>query len=261
MTLVITPGAVLESDVVGSARATISRNTPTGDPLTVSLVSLDPSEILIAGAGLGSGVAIDTEPNNSIGAAQSLDDLYSLSFDSNIGDSLTNTSTTIPHVTVSGSGDGTFDYYSFTVNRAGDRAIFDTDQTNFDTEIFLYDLQGNLLAQNDDSSIALGAGGSTSFNDSYLEYVFPAAGTYVIGVGRFPATGSFGGITGLAPQAGDSYLLQVSLQNAARLPSALATVTIPAGESFCHRRSRAGRRLRRGRRPDGDAGSVRSRFH
>ena len=66
--LVITPATVRENDAVGSARATISRNTPTTDSLTVSLVSLDPSEILIAGAGLGSGVAVDTEPNNSIGS-------------------------------------------------------------------------------------------------------------------------------------------------------------------------------------------------
>ena len=82
---------------------------------------------------------------------QSLDGLYSLTFDPNIGDSLANTSTTIPDVTISGSGDGTFDYYSFAVNRAGDRAIFDIDQANFDTEIFLYDLLGSLLAENDDS--------------------------------------------------------------------------------------------------------------
>ncbi len=82
-----------------------------------------------------------------------------------------------------------------------------------DSQIFLYDSAGNLLSSNNDSAVALGAGGSTSTLDSYLEYTFLTPGTYVIGVAASPSTGLSGGISGTPIGNGDTYTLQVSLED------------------------------------------------
>jgi hypothetical protein len=69
-----------------------------------------------------------------------------------------------------------------------------------------------MLFSNDDAlTPAAGAGGSVSIFDSYMTYDFAAPGTYVIGVGQFPAFCNPGGISGSALQQGASYELQVSL--------------------------------------------------
>ena len=162
------------------------------------------------------GTVTEQEPNSSLADAQNIDQYFNLASDPNIGDQTQNTSTQIPHATILGTGDGTFDYYSFTVNAPGVKGIFDIDGANnagaqINTELFLYDQSGNLLGQNDDSPITFGAGGSTSILDPYLEHVFAAAGTYIIGVARFSSTGNPGGITGTPLAAGDAYKLQVSV--------------------------------------------------
>ena len=70
-------------------------------------------------------------------------------------------STTIPHASVVGIGNGTFDYFTFTVSVADLIGFFDIDGENFNTELFLYDFGGNLLASNDDALLAdIGDGGS-----------------------------------------------------------------------------------------------------
>jgi len=73
------------------------------------------------------GVA-EVEPNNTAIEAQLLDGLFSLRHDDDIGDATTNTSQTIPHVTVLADGDSPVgpDIYSFTVPGAG-KGIFDID--------------------------------------------------------------------------------------------------------------------------------------
>jgi hypothetical protein len=100
------------------------------------------------------GTIAENEPNNSIGTAQPLEGrVWSLNFDARIGDATNNTSQTIPHLTVSGTGDGTFDYYSFIVPAAGSQAIFDIDDGyleasglpgpgSMDASLFLYDAAG-----------------------------------------------------------------------------------------------------------------------
>ena len=127
LTVSIAPGTISETDAPGTAVATVTRNTPLDRDLTVTVASMDPSEILFGQSSLGSGVIAEVEANNSLAAAQSIDGQWSLALDPDIGDSFTNTSTTIPHVTISGTGDGTFDYYAFTVPAAGVRGIFDID--------------------------------------------------------------------------------------------------------------------------------------
>ncbi len=166
------------------------------------------------GAVLGSlpTVIEEVEPNDTLGTAQSIDEApWSLAADPNIA-----YATTIPHVTIDGTGDDTFDVYSFTVPIADVLGIFDIDfghipgasSGNVDTWIRLYDSGNNLLASNDDSPTSSGAGGSVHTRDSYIEYTFPAPGTYAIEVGRW----SSGNIVRPVP-AGATYQLQVSLEN------------------------------------------------
>jgi uncharacterized protein YjiK len=71
---------------------------------------------------------IEVEPNDSSGTAQSVDGLYSLNFDGDVGDDTTNTSEIIPHLTVIADGGVPLstDFFSFTVPGAG-RGIFDID--------------------------------------------------------------------------------------------------------------------------------------
>ncbi|MEZ6031699.1 MAG: DVUA0089 family protein [Planctomycetaceae bacterium] len=172
----------------------------------------------VGGGISGTGAVAEIEAgNNSIFDAQSLDGIpWSLTANPNIGDKAgVDTSTTIPHVTITGAGDGNFDYYSFTVDSENARGIFDIDTTNgWDTELFLYDAAGNpmLNGAGDDSAVTAGRGGSTSGFDSFIEFIFPAPGTYVVGVSKFNSDQTPFGITGTPPAAGNTYQLQVSIE-------------------------------------------------
>jgi len=130
-------------------------------------------------------------------------------------------STEIPHATVQATGDGSFDYYVFEVTSPG-VAYFDIDfgvtsggVGDVDTELFLFNSAGALLAENDDSLTSNGAGGSTKSDDAFIEYTFTEAGTYVIGVGAFDSSVQPGSgiITGSAPAPGSTYTLHISLEN------------------------------------------------
>ncbi len=125
---------------------------------------------------------------------------FSLNADVNIADS-----TTAAHATVQGSGDGTYRFYSFTINAVGAVGTFDIDQTvGMDSVLRLYDATGNLLASDDDSLLSDGAGGSTSASDAFLQYLFTKGGTYYIEVAEYSHD----------PVAvGDSYVLNLSLAN------------------------------------------------
>jgi hypothetical protein len=118
--------------------------------------------------------------------------------------------TTVPHISIEGTGDGTFDYYSFEVNEADERGIFDIDYENFDTQLFLYDDAGNLLAENDDNGGDPGSGGGTA---SLIDYIFSTPGAYTIGVGQWPSSDDGGEIDGAVPEEGDVYTLHISLEN------------------------------------------------
>ena len=127
---------------------------------------------------------------------------------------------------------GSFDYYSFTITEADSRGIFDIDfglledisaVGSIDTEIFLFNLAtGELLATNDDSDIINGEGGSERIQDSYLTTTFTEPGTYVVGVGEFNSTANisrFEPLGGNSVDLGDTYTLQVSLENQGNLSS------------------------------------------
>jgi hypothetical protein len=180
---------------------------------------LGPLPVSLTGLPVGStgsvGFFPETEPNDSIDLALNIDAaLWNVNPNSNFGDLFgMDTSTTVPHITIGGTGDDTFDYYSFTIANSGDTAIFDIDGATFNTELFLYDpLTGKLLAENDDSTPTNGAGGSFSPFDSYIEYIFDEPGTYVLGVGRFNSEGDPGGITGDPIRLDSIYYLRVSIE-------------------------------------------------
>ncbi len=179
---------------------------------TLSTLTLIDSEVRSNTVLVDSSVA-EQEPKNSIATAQDLDNSkWSLAADTDVGP----TAESIPHVTIQGSGDGTFDYYKFTIDQAGDRGIFDIDfasggEGSFDTEIFLFRQSGEFLVSNDDSSASSGGLGSTSDLDSFIDYTFDAPGVYVIAVGKFNSSGATNGISGNAPATGDLYTLQVSV--------------------------------------------------
>ena len=151
-------------------------------------------------------VVLEVEPNDSIATAQDIDATanWNLANDADIS-----ASTTRPHASIQGTGNGTFDYYSFTAT-AGDTATFDIDSEDFDTELFLYDSSGTLLAANDDNGGDPGSGGGLA---SFITHAFATSGTFTIGVGEFNSSGDPGGITGNVPDAGDVYTLHVSVDN------------------------------------------------
>lgn len=181
------------------------------------------------------GQVTEQEPNDTLPSAQSLEGfIWSLSSQPDIGDAFGNTSTVYPHLTVTADGNESFDYYSFVVSSVPAWGIFDIDygttgnpSTDMDSQVFLYDSAGNLLSSNNDSALALGSGGSTSTRDSFLAYQFAKSGTYIIGVAASPSTGLPGGISGTPIGNGDTYTLQVSIED-----HAAVTTTSQGGSTF-----------------------------
>lgn len=164
----------------------------------------------------GSGLLAELEPNepplpprpNLLDYAQNLDgEDWVLN-----GDPVVTDSSTIPHVSVIGTGDDTFDYYSFTIANSGDRAIFDIDFENFDSMLYLYDAAGNVLWASDDNG---GDPGSNSGLASYIDYTFADSGQYVIAVGSYYSYDSNGQLTGSPVFTGANYTLHVSVENKA----------------------------------------------
>jgi len=153
-----------------------------------------------------------TEPNSTFDEAQHVGDVFNFSYSANIGDKDTNTSESIPHVTIIGTGNDSFDYYSFDVDVVPAKVIFDIDygyeppkDDAVDIYLYLYDSAENLTAQNDDASVSYGQGGSSTRQDSYLEYEFTETGRYTIKVARYPNS--------VIPE-GDTYQLHISLEHA-----------------------------------------------
>jgi hypothetical protein len=175
----------------------------------------------------------EVEPNDTLATAQNIDAFFSLGSNADIQNS-----ETTPWVSISATGNGTFDYYSFTVS-AGVTGIFDIDygwtgsgtSGNMDTELALWNSSGNLLTSNDDNSTLLGALGSTSTLDSYISYDFVLAGTYIIGVGEFNAYPAYGGwySSSNSPDVGDTYTLQVSIENHAAVPEPATLLLLGTG--------------------------------
>jgi Ca2+-binding RTX toxin-like protein len=117
-------------------------------------------------------------------------------------------STTVPFITISANSSNAMDFYAINIGTPGATITLDIDNTvgTDDTIIYLKSPNGNTLASNDDSSISSGAGGSTSGLNSFLQFVVPAAGTYIIQVAKYS------GGTAVPIPSGSSYELQISVE-------------------------------------------------
>ena len=163
----------------------------------------------------------EVEPNNTGATAQNVNGNFSLDNDPNI-----NSSTTIPHVSIRATGDGTFDFYTFTTS--GGTIILDIDATNVsprnDTQIGIWNAAGTLVGQNDDDPSPTADPGSFEDGfgtlDSFLQLAGQPAGGYTVGVCRFSCGFANGFLmTGGVQGAGDFYTLHIS--------TAVSTSTIP----------------------------------
>jgi Ca2+-binding RTX toxin-like protein len=154
--------------------------------------------------------------NGSIATAVATAGAYDVDANANI----TNAAS-IPHATINATAaGGALEYYRIDVTVPGSQAIFDIDGpgTLDDSFIELVDGAGNVLASNDTGT---GDASYPGHDDAYLNYTFAAAGTYYIRVGLWN-----GAATAQPLNAGQTYQLNVSLQNAA-----VVTTTVTANNT------------------------------
>ena len=140
-----------------------------------------------------------------------IDEDFALTFDPLVTDSAT-----VPHVSIEAEGNGNVDWYAFSVETAGSVGTFDIDfgedqGGSIDTMLFLFDDAGTLLAYNDDHDDV--DPGSIDEFDSFIQYAFGQTGTYYIAVGEFWSSPEIGFDSGNVPDIGDTYTLQVSIEN------------------------------------------------
>jgi serralysin len=174
-----------------------------------NLLTVDPT--LGGGITLGSGsITAGVGSNNAtLGTAIDISGQFSLASNANIVDS-----TTTPHVTIFGTGEGARDYYSFTVNNPHATIRVDMDNTSgtYDSMVAIVDSSGNIMRLSDDSVASVGGAGSVAdfgtvarSGDGYLEWTPFAAGTYYIVVGAYSGLDVI--------PSGATYELQVSIDN------------------------------------------------
>lgn len=200
---------------------------------------------------------LETEANNSLATAQPIDGHFTLDFHPDIGNGthVDNTSTTIPHVSIRGSGDGTFDYYSFYFPGPGLTTGFvvldiDDSSSGFDSWVGLWASDGTLLGHNDDYDYRGGAGGSvahysgTMSYDSLMTTYITTPGTYIVGVAKAPASPLTGGFDpgSATPGGGDLYTLQISVEGVPVVPEPSSCALVGVGAMWL---SAAARRRRK----------------
>ncbi|MGD9646193.1 MAG: DUF4214 domain-containing protein, partial [Pirellulales bacterium] len=164
--------------------------TPLVNGLTLDIQDLPARALDFTYPALIGGTVAEVEQNNSIADGQNIDQYFNLNENAAIADDLT-----IPHASIVGTGDGTFDYYTFTIGSATPASPilgnFDIDFANFTASLQLYNEAGTLLA----SGI------------SFLSFNFTVPGKYAIRVGR-----DMGG-TPAPVLAGQNYTLHVSIED------------------------------------------------
>ena len=154
----------------------------------------------VSGVGMGSGYTtlLPGATNNSVATAVDLTDYFTLVADADIAND-----TTVPHTTVTATGNGLAGYYSVTLN-ADTILTLDMDHTTagHDSWILLLDAKGNVVADNDDGG---GDPGSDQATDSQLSYSVLASGTYTVLVGSWDR-----GFSAAVP-VGATYELNISV--------------------------------------------------
>ncbi len=167
----------------------------------------------------------EIESNDTLATAQMLDGYFSLGANPDIGSlPASNDPLIVPWVSIVGTGDGTFDYYSFMLNNWGDRIYVDIDYgvdaggiSSTDTAIVLWsETTGRAHYILNAGDQTYGAGGSISNEDPYHDFEMHSPGRWIIGVaqtiGQIEDTGFGAGSTPLTQ--GATYTLQISLENA-----------------------------------------------
>ncbi len=166
------------------------------------------------------GQIYETTPASTFTVPEQLDPRsFVLSEDPDFNDAQgVDTSTSIRHLSILGRGNEAFDYYAFNGTQ-GQHVILDVDGATFDSQIVVYDSSGNVVFSNDDGFVHGGLNGdaldpgSTSTEDSFLDFVLQASDRYTIAVGRSTSTPTATGLTGTPLTEGDQYTLNVSIQN------------------------------------------------
>lgn len=173
-------------------------------------------------------VCIEAESNNTLATATDLDPYFALAPDSpmqlpvKVDNVLIWGAFDAPWLEVKGSGDGTVDYYKFTVPKDS-YGVFDVDQTGVngtDLSMSLWDAQGTALGGNDTLAVMSwyfgpdkGSEGDND-KDPYIGWQFGGAGTYYLGVAATGAKPVKGGFPVASPPvpAGATYRLFVAVK-------------------------------------------------
>ena len=155
--------------------------------------------------GSGTNTLPEVEGNNTFATAQVI---ANTSFNRQVVADIqdfngSNISTTYDHVSILGTGDGTFDLYRFNA-LANTQLVFDIDNNNFDTILRLLDSNDNELLNSDDAIETGNMGNSTA---SFFTYKTLETSDYVIGVYRYSSSAL------TPPATGDSYTLHLSMLN------------------------------------------------
>ncbi|CCQ73777.1 FecR domain-containing protein [Magnetospira sp. QH-2] len=175
-----------------------------GDEISGSSINPQPGEWLDIDES-GTPTGFEVGGNDSLETAQNIDGTFV-----NAADPLVQGSALYAHASIYGTGDGTYDWYSFTVDEAGTTMLFDMDfgyddtdlngnSDDFDPYLYLYDASGNQINSDDDSS-PLDPGSVDSY-DSWLVHTFSEAGTYYMKLADYPQ---------YAIPDGSDYLFQVT---------------------------------------------------
>lgn len=159
-----------------------------------------PTGLSLGGGSLTSG---QTTANNTTGTATDISGQFAFVETTDVLGG-----TNVPNVSISGTGNNQFDYFSFTVSADNVFIALDIDgtSTGYDSVIRLLDSSGAVVAENDDAIPEVEGTGSSVRTDSFLTVTLPSAGTYYVQVGSYTAAGS--GITTIG--VGQSYTLHVS---------------------------------------------------
>ncbi|WP_269515461.1 M10 family metallopeptidase C-terminal domain-containing protein [Brevundimonas subvibrioides] len=171
------------------------------------------NDTFYSGAGGLSGGAPDivksqTTANSSQGTAVSLDDGFDIGVRNDVFDP-GNT----PHATVTATGSGNLEWYSFTA-AAGSSITIDIDNASFDSVVRILDAAGNVLAENDDGTTEGADTGNST--DSALTFIIPSNGVYYVQVSKW-VSGTTTLVTEAVP-AGGLYTLHVSVSGHSVVP-------------------------------------------
>jgi len=148
----------------------------------------------------------EIEPNNAFAQTQNVDGDFSEGAVYGVENSVV-----WPWVSIRGTGDGTFDYYAFTVPQGGADVIIDVDYSvDLDSYVELFTNNGgNLLDSSDDlgdDEGSMGEESTISGWDSRIYYSFTVSqpGLHVIRVGQYGPT---------PLDAGQAYTLNISISS------------------------------------------------